>query len=190
MIGVLLFLLGGLTNRFVRGGNVATRTENFLVLCGLPEKEVQKIVSADFLNFLIFQMTCFYFFEFWQALAVGIAMWVGAAPTWGQYITALRKNHVHQPYDRNAIFDYIPNLILRLDKGLLSGFVGLLLRGIFWGGLLAFAAGIFAPLFVGAAMPIIYLLMIKLEEKTKAINGWELAEFIMGGVLWTSVFYG
>ena len=115
-------------------------------------------------------------------------MWIGASPTWGEYIGAAINNARIDSFSRNKVFDFIPNKVLEKTKDpQKAGFVGLLLRGLFWGLCLAVGSLSMAPIFVGAFMPVVYVLAQKIADKFKCESGWTIGEFIFGGLLWVSV---
>lgn len=189
MIEVFYFIIGCFTNRFVRGGDIAKRTESDLAKhYPLHKKLIEFVVSADFLNFLVFSISLGILgvFPAWQVVLISIAMWLGAAPTLGQYMGAFLNGEKFEKFTRNKIFDFVPNLIIGRDIEL-AGFVGLLIRGMFWGGVLSFASWTLAPLLVGIFMPSVYYLAQKISEKIGYQSGWTIGEFIFGGVLWISV---
>lgn len=189
-MGWLLFIIGALSNRFIRGGDIATKLEGLLIN-QWPEfgERIKFIVSADLLNVIIFLIALLSFTNL-PALNIVLlvaAMWIGSAPTWGEYIGSMFETRTGD-FTRNAVFDFIPNLAL--DIGLpdaAAGAIGLLLRGAFWGGLLALASFSFAPLFVGSFMPLVYILSHKVSEKFNFAGGWTIGEFIFGGLLWISI---
>lgn len=182
-MGFVIFLIGALTNRFIRGGNTAKKLERYLIsIFPKYEKIINFVVSADFLNALIFFFTFVWFYGV-HAIYLTIAMWIGGAPTWGQYMQALNREY-HKKFNRNIIFDYFPNKINSVFWG---GFLGMTLRGAFWGGLLAITSLSIAPLFVGLFMGVIYLLAAKLSEKINKIIFIYFAEILFGGLLWLSL---
>lgn len=176
-----IFLIGAFTNRFIRGGDFAKRSENFLAeKFPKHEKLIKKIISADFLNFLVFTFTMSFFYGFY-ALLVGAAMWVGAQPTWGQYMAAIVEDYKGE-FNRNKIFDFIPN---KIKNKPLAGFVGMTLRGLFWGGLLSAATMQLAPLLAGLVMGVVYFLAGKFTYKLGFQKAYvPIAEFVFGGLLW------
>lgn len=179
----IIFLVGFLTNRFVRGGNVAKRLENYISrLLPKYEKIVKKIISADFLNVLIFTFTLSFLYG-WQVLLLAPAMWLGAVPAWGEYMQALEGAY-DSKFTRNKFFDYLPN---KLSSPFWGGFLGMTLRGLFWGGLLAIASLKVAPLMVGLSMGVVYLLAAKLAKFVNERIFIYFAEGIFGGLLWVSL---
>lgn len=190
MIHVLLSLIiGGLVNRYVRGGEVARLTEEWLSgKFKLFEKQIKFVVSADFLNFLIFTVFCLFYFSPVVALLLGAAMWVGAAPSWGQYMEGVSGLKTKpQLFNRNKLFDWLPNKVLKVTNYnyKLAGVTGFTLRGLFWGALLSVVSFSPWPLIIGCTMGLVYYVTYMFKNET--FPSFTLAEVVFGALLWCSV---
>lgn len=187
----LLFIIGCISNRFIRGGTVASKLENFLGKFFKSKAEyIRFVVSADLLNVIVFVFSLAILTDFtaFQVLLLGGFMWIGASPTWGEYLGAAINYNRLSAFSRNKAFDFIPNKVLeKTENPKAAGIVGLLLRGLFWGVCLAVGSLSMGPIFVGALMPLVYILSQKISEKLNYSGGWTIGEFIFGGLLWVSV---
>lgn len=188
MIAGIFFILGAFSNRVLRGGNTARKLENWLSE-KFPKREalIKKIISADLLNALMLLATLLSFTAYGaQSLLIVAAMWLGAQPTWGQYMASIAGDHQGK-FTRNKIFDYIPNTILRKGGSqLLAGIGGFTVRGIFWGGLLSLSTLDASTALVGSSMGIIYFLSYKVSSLV-GVKNFALAEIIFGGILWATL---
>lgn len=113
------------------------------------------------LNILAFGLFSLYFVTYWwQAPLCALAMWAGQAPSWGEIVG---------------------------EEGILGGnrkaHWKALLRGGWWGGLIALATLSVYPLIAGLLLGL-YFEVGRYLEKTYKTSGWVLGEALLGALLW------
>lgn len=169
---IAAFTLGAFFNR-IRGG--------------LWEKYVK---YGKIINVLAFGAFIFFFTTSYSQVAVLYAflmMYAGQSLGWGDYIGALGGWRTQNLSEVDIIDEHLENY---LDRPKLWGFLGLTVRGLLWGLCLGLALSSFWPVVAGLLMGAIYYLAIEVERvlgKSKAPDdGWELGEYLFGGVLWAA----
>lgn len=152
------------------------------------------VAKPDIVNAIAFAVTIFVMSGNWLLSVCSMAaMWLGAAPGWGDYIGALggwRKDSLKE----NKFID-------KLIKKLVTwpfwwGFAGLTVRGLWWGLCLAtpfwfmgYNAVGWSFIYCGASMALVYWAAIAWMKKVghPAGDGWGLGEIFFGAILWSAL---
>jgi len=181
---LIAFLLGAVFNRGFRGGGLTQY---------LPWLKGGKIINA--LAFGIFCVASTHYLAAWEyaetyndALWYAVAMWLGAMDGWGEYIGAMVRRHILTGTE----VEKIDQLILKYKSNpMLWGFLGLTVRGAFWGAAISSSVHAIWPLLVGLLMGSVYYVTITLAGllfKERGY-GWGGGEIVFGGLLWQAALF-
>lgn len=191
----LIALAGALFNR-IRGGaldGLVAAADNALVSAVLNGKTIN-IVAFQ----VIFGLATG---SIWTGIFLAAAMAAGQAPGWGTYVGALggykggwRTGRADDPDGALSEWSPIDGLIADyIDEPQIWGWLGLTLRGAFWGFLLALPLHSVWPLMAGTLMGGVYFMVTSVQQvitgKTDP-GDWGPCEIAFGAVLWTGCAIG
>jgi hypothetical protein len=191
-----MILLGGLMNA-VRGGQHKKLIPNWVLFenkeKNLVEKALYRLADGDLINASVYGLAVLTITQnVWLALLSALAMKLGSATGWRDYIYAIygrdvlnRRNHlrfIEKPFERYAVSPK-------------WGLILLSIRGLLWGMVLCVPFWVFGdvkllPIATGACMGLVYMLIHKYFDMIgfSDDNKWAVSEWIFGVLLWSGVF--
>jgi hypothetical protein len=144
------------------------------------------IRGGRWINVIAFGFLCGWLYTPIIGVFAALGMAIGQSLGWGRYIGALggwEQQELKEVWFIDAVISPLKHNMR------LWGFVGLMLRGMFWGACIGISIGSVWPMLAGATMPLCYLLALHLTRWTDNPQGrgWEVGEVLFGAVLWASV---
>ncbi len=125
-----------------------------------------KIPKGKLINVLAFTVFCFILFPWYAAIAAGLAMLIGQQPEVGPLVGS--DGILGGKHD-----------VAHLGK--------VSQRGTWWAALISLAIWSPIPLVAGLLYPVPFLIGYWFEQRNSKYNGWGIAEYIFGAMLWVSV---
>lgn len=183
----MIEVIGGIANA-ARGGQ-------WREWFGVKPDEL-KWLSSDGINAVIFFLTVLYLTHApVMSLAAGVAMWLGAAMGWGDYIGAsfgARWDNLKE----NKYIDKVIRWAMRWPR--VWGRVGLLVRGLVWGAIVGAVFWYYGRedvaiefLWRGALMPLAYWFgdgFAKHRARHDDGAAWALGEIFFGIIFWSALY--
>lgn len=188
---ILRAIIGGLANRFLRGGGFVHYADQlgwkrvvwFLDHCGR--------ISHDIIFALVFA------FSWWSIPVLAGAMAAGRSFGWGRYIGGIINRRID--LDEEPELAWLDKILLnKTDHPVTRCTVALSVRGLVWSLFLALGFYIasadisyFILTPIGLTMGIVYLTMVEICGKiaNRRDQGWVFGEIVFGAVLWGSISY-